>query len=353
LKMLESDEKKGIYKILVEDEDDLWVLRNIIREGDLVEATTTREVKPGEGGESRRFPMVLRVRVKDIEFQAFTDRLRIKGIVVEGPDKFGVVGKHHTLTIKPGDTVVLVEKRLDEFSRRLLEGFARKRRILAVALDYEEVCFALVTEQGVKTLREYYTGLPGKEAVEEYEEALRRLLDRVVDEVIEYSKNLRVDGVLIGSPGYLKDRVSAKIRERGFDKPLLTDNTSYGGCKGVDELLRRGGEKSLVGELNMTAALKYFEEFKNTIVRDPEQVAYGLDSVARAVEFNAVRVLLVSSSMLWSEREGPVDANDVVVEAFRKGAEVYVIPPDSNIAPELEGFGGIIALLRFRLPYPP
>ncbi|MGC9011926.1 mRNA surveillance protein pelota [Thermogladius sp.] len=349
MKILEADEKKGIYKILVEDEEDLWALRNILREGDLVEAVTTREVKPGEGGESRRFPMVLRVRVKDVEFQPFTDRLRIRGVVVEGPDKFGVVGKHHTLSIKPGDVVVFVEKELDDFSRKFLETYSRKRRILVVALDYDEVCISLVSEQGVRVVREYYTNLPGKDAVEEYEESVRRMIEQVVEEVLEYSRSLRVDGVIVGSPGFLKDEVIARLKSRGLDKPLFADSVSYGGCKGVDEILRRGGEKNVVRELNITMAVKYFEEFKETVTRDPEQVAYGLENVAKAVELNAVRVLLVSSRLLWSGGEG-VDPNAVVLEAFKKRAEVYIVPPDSNIAPELEGFGGIVALLRFRLP---
>ena len=46
--------------------------------------------------------MILTVRVEAVEFQAFTTRLRIRGIVIEGPEKYGVVGKNHTHSIEPG-----------------------------------------------------------------------------------------------------------------------------------------------------------------------------------------------------------------------------------------------------------
>ncbi|WP_440059974.1 mRNA surveillance protein pelota [Thermogladius sp. 4427co] len=352
MKLVELDKKKGIYKIIIEDEDDLWVLRNILKPGDLVEALTTREVKPGEGGSSRRLPMALRIRVKEVEFQPFTDRLRIKGVVVEGPEDFGVVGKHHTLSVKPGDTVILVEKELSGFDIKLLEEFSGKRRILAVALDYDEVCYALVTEQGIKVLREYSASLPGKGSIEDYEEAVEKYIEEVVENTIELARSLRAEGVVVGSPGFLKDRVQSLLRSRGLEKPLYADSVAYGGCKGVEELVRRGSERELFRELRIISAVKYFEEFKKALSQDPDSVAYGLDTVAQAVRLNAVRVLLVSSSLVWSSSESESRAiNEIIVEAFEKGAEVYIVPEDASIRPELDGFGGIIALLRFKLSF--
>ncbi|RLI35051.1 mRNA surveillance protein Pelota, partial [Candidatus Bathyarchaeota archaeon] len=50
MKILASDLKHGEVKLVVENLDDLWHLYNIIGEGDLVYAKTSREVKAGGEG---------------------------------------------------------------------------------------------------------------------------------------------------------------------------------------------------------------------------------------------------------------------------------------------------------------
>ncbi len=48
MKILEFDEKKGLMRLHVEDEDDLWVIHLILEKGDRVIAKTTRDVSLGK-----------------------------------------------------------------------------------------------------------------------------------------------------------------------------------------------------------------------------------------------------------------------------------------------------------------
>jgi len=87
LKILEINERHGYVKVRVEYDDDLWVLSMVIAPG--ASALTTRDVRLGQ--KKRRVPMKLAIRVKKLEFQPFTDRLRIHGIIIKGPDEYGLV----------------------------------------------------------------------------------------------------------------------------------------------------------------------------------------------------------------------------------------------------------------------
>src|SRR6266571_2615038 len=98
MRVFHRDPKTGEIKMLVENADDLWHLHNLVREGDLVRASTYRredvkadKVRPERGEKVR---VTLTIRVEGVEFQAFSDRLRITGVIVEGPQD---LGRHHTL----------------------------------------------------------------------------------------------------------------------------------------------------------------------------------------------------------------------------------------------------------------
>ncbi len=71
--------------------DDLWHLYNIILEKDEVHARTTRQTKPDDQyarpTKAKRVPVNLGVKVEKMFWDRILNRLRIKGIVCEAPEK--------------------------------------------------------------------------------------------------------------------------------------------------------------------------------------------------------------------------------------------------------------------------
>src|SRR6266545_498007 len=109
MRVLHRDPKTGEIKIRVENADDLWHLHNLVRDGDLVRASTYRredvktdKVRPERGEKVR---VTLTIRVEGVEFQAFSDRLRITGVIVEGPQD---LGRHHTLNVAVDDVLSII-----------------------------------------------------------------------------------------------------------------------------------------------------------------------------------------------------------------------------------------------------
>ena len=138
VRVVAHDEKRGAVRLRVEDVDDLWVIKNILREGDVVIARTLRDVKiDGEG--KRRKPMVVAIRVKNVYFQPFASRLRVHGVIVDAPEGYGLRGSHHTLNIDVGTEFEIVKeawtesqlKRLRRASSRWVKG------LLVAAVIYD------------------------------------------------------------------------------------------------------------------------------------------------------------------------------------------------------------------------
>ncbi len=354
MKILEKDLRKGYIKLLPEDQDDLWILYNIIKPGDLVTGLTSRDIKHEEGGSSRRIPMILTIRVKTLEFQPFTERLRIRGIVVEGPERFGVKGHHHTINVEPG-TVIVLQKEYwaKNYLDMITKASSKKYKILLIALDYDEAAIALLSEQGLKILEEISSNVTGKRDPRSFEKKLREYFDELAKKIIYYVEKNDPSIVVIASPGDLQRRLYSLISSYLKTKKIniIVDSVSMGGISGIRELLRRDSVREAVKEVSVIKARGVLEEFYRRLVKEPERIAYGLDHVEFAVKMNAVEKLVVLDKFLRTFDENIRKRIDKVLdEAYKRGAEIIIVPYNTDTGIEIDGLGGIIALLRYSLP---
>lgn len=350
MKVIEEDVKHGLIKLQIETLDDLWVLYNILRENDVVYAKTTREVKVGDSSEGSRLPMMLGVKIRKIEFQQFSNKLRVSGIVVEGPEKYGVKGKHHTLSLGVGDVLTIVKEQWSSVELDLLRDYtSRRENVLVVSVDHDEACVGIVSEQGVKYIWEEELNLPSKRYNVDYESLLKTFISKISKVVLDVLSGEDVKAVIIAGPGDFKNQVRSELAER-VKLPLYVDTVSTGGCKGVSEVLNRDVVKNVVGELNLAKARKILEEFKELLVKEHDLVAYGVEEVHEASIIGAVVKLLVVDELLKAvDDEERSKVYESLNYSHQRGADVIIVPGSSDVGIELSGFGGIVAVLRFKL----
>jgi len=344
LKVVFEDLRKGVVKVRVECADDLWVLKTVVSEGDVIIARTLRDVKiDGEG--KRRLPMVVAIRVKNIYFQPFATRLRIHGVIVDAPDGYGLKGSHHTLNIDVGTEVSIIKESWSKSQlKRLRRASERWVNALLLAADFDEVSVAIIYGQGVKYLID--RSLPGVSSRDP--NSLERIVDCVVELALSVLAREKVRLVVVGSPAFLKDLIAKKLssqlpRNQGIR--LYVDSVSSGGRAGISELIRRDVVKNLLREVSAVEAEEVLEEFMMLLSKKPERVAYGLESVKLAVEANAVSKLLVSEELLSGGNRETVE--EVLSTAESRGALVRIVPTETPASVRLKALGGIIAVLRY------
>ncbi|MCK4687445.1 MAG: mRNA surveillance protein Pelota, partial [Candidatus Lokiarchaeota archaeon] len=96
MKILEYNQKQQEITVKIESLYDLWILFNLISKNDKVAARTQRRIVLKEGSKGERKSMYLKLNVEDVSFHEFTNRLRIKGTILEGPEDFVSYGTYHT-----------------------------------------------------------------------------------------------------------------------------------------------------------------------------------------------------------------------------------------------------------------
>lgn len=349
VRILEKNLKKGYMKIIPENTDDLWLLYNIIRKGDIIIAKTTRDVKTESG--SRRIPMTLTIKVTYLEFQPFTHRLRIRGIVVNGPERFGVKGHYHTVNLEPGNAVTIVKEEWPEYIVKKIEDSSLKRKtILLVAIDYDEYAIGILGNQGLNVLFEKSASLPGKEDPRR-NILINKYVDEISNSIVEYVKRFNTDAVIIASPGFIKYDVKKLLEQKITNIRIYLDTISVGGTSGLYELSRRDKIKEVMRELEVIKAQKIIDEFMKRLVVSPDTIAYGIEEVGLAVKNNAAEKIVIAESLIRSGDEKLMEKVDKLLsEADKKKAEIVIAPYQSDAEKQVIGLGGIIALLRFPIP---
>ncbi len=333
MKIIEQDLKRGIVKILVQGKEDCWHIYNVVEKGDYISALTYRSRK----GESDRIRskkeekerVYLKIQVEDKEFQKFTDRLRIRGRIVEGVEE---IGAYHTISVEPG-MEIKIEKEWKEWQlERLKEATKKHPKLIILAMDDEMATIAKIHEYGVEEVATIYSNRSGKMFGngDNKKEYFGQILSKI--------KNLNLPLVIVG-PGFEKDAFVEFAR--GELKNYFVDSASHAGMAGVHEALRRGVIEKVIKENRVAKEMRMVEEIMERIAKN-EKVAYGKEEVKKAIEMGAVEKLLILNSLVMEEEE-------LIRKAEEMGASVEIINEWHEGGRRLASLGGIAAFLRYEI----
>ena len=173
MKILEKDLKQaqGSITVKVESLNDLWTLYNVIAKDDYVTAVTRRRVILKEGTSGDRKTMRLTLNVEDVAFHEFSNRLRVKGKILEGPDDFVSYGSYHTFNVEINETLEIKKETWLNHDLELLKESSKLEQnfiILMVAVESGLATIALITNYSYNPLATVKTNIPGKRYEQSY-----------------------------------------------------------------------------------------------------------------------------------------------------------------------------------------
>ena len=349
MKIIAWDEKHGKMLLRVEGQDDLWCLYNVIDPGDMVTARTLREIKVND--KSTRRPMTLKIRVEKVEFQPFTEKLRVRGVVVEGPDKFGVIGSHHTITIGEGSELLLEKESWPKhYLKRIFKAAQRKPMgVLLIGIDSDEAAFVIPHDYGFEVLAETRLGLPGKHDPAKRDEVLREKLMEITLKAKEIAERLDIKAIAVVGPGFIKDALAKEITSMMSAK-VYVDSASNGGVQGIKEAVRRGILRRVLSDFSIIEEAELMEELLAHVSKGNGKATYGIDEVKRAAEYGAVEKLLVLDELIRSPDPNLRSEVEKIIEmAERSGAKIKIFSSIEEPGQQLKSIGGLAAILRFSL----
>ena len=153
--------------------------------------------------------------------------------------------------------------------------------------------------------------------------------------------------IIVAGPGFGKENLMKFIKQKDpqLARKIVLEHCSYAERSGINELLKRGVVSKVASEERAENELVLMDRFSVELRKESGMVAYGLEEVKRAVEASAVGTLLVIDELLRTNKE----IEKVVEEAEKRKVKLVVFSHESDGGRELSGYGGLAALLRFRM----
>ncbi len=336
--------REGEIAITPETLDDLWHLKYIIEKGDLVFALTKR--KADTSNDKLRPEKVekknvrLGIRVEDLEFHRFSNRLRIHGVIEHGMDS----GSYHTINVEDGTNVSIIKTWKKDQLERVDEAEASSKRpkVVIVAIEEGDADIGLVRHYGIEQYS-HITQSSGKG-----EGTLREVFfDEISDQLVHAASGS--EAIVVAGPGFTKDDFMKFLAEKDQElaSRAIVEDTASVGISGFQEVLKRGAVDRIMEESRIARESKLMDDLLREISTDGK-AAYGSEEVESAQNFGAIETLLVADEYLRMEREkGNIDNFLQSVEHARGNIVIFstIFEPGEKLL----SLGGIAALLRFKI----
>ncbi len=362
MKIVTKKLAKGILVVIPEDMDDLWHLYNVILPGDQVAARTVRRIRRDSDDTARpdkgeRRPMFVRLAVEEVALHKYSNRLRVKGRILDGPEDYVSTGSYHTINVEPGLKIEIVKESWPRpLLRRLQDAVRRKgQRLIIVAIEESQAAIGIIDDSGIDVRVEVHGTAGGKygkyiQSADLQTQMFASITTQVRELVASLPQQTRI--VLVG-PGSTKEKLADFLQDKlpSSKGRIMIEHVSTGTVTGIYEALNRGIIERIAGEIRLNRETRLIDEIMQHLGKDTGKAAYGWVEVQRAVQFGAIETLLILDKMF---RESSVNQRREMEHLMRQVEEragsIEIISADHQAGKQLAGLGGVAALLRFSLP---
>ncbi len=341
MKIRENEE--GWKEILIENMDDLWYLKNIIDKNTILRKTVMRREERSDdmerSKETSRKPVLMEIVPEEVNFQPFTDRLRIQGVISKGPE--GTPGQHQAIYVSEGENIEIFKEKWDNTSTDLFRDALLKstNNGLFIVMDDESATFCLLREYGLQVQAKIFSGKSGKEYASNYSRK------SYFDEIKKNLKSIKFRGnVIITGPGFEGENFKNYLDEDSTSEmKIYFVPSTREDENAVFEIINTDAVRKILGDSRASRERRYMERFLEGLAKN-SMVAYGKNEIRKVGEMGAISNLLVLEDSL--RKEGTEELMNLVRSS---GGEVVIISAEGEYGDTLKNFGGIVALLRYNI----
>ena len=347
MKIIFKDLKHGEIGLIPENLDDVWHLYNIIDEGDLIRGMSYRTEETNDdkirSKKAEKKRMKLGVRVKEIKFHEFSDRLRIHGIIEEGPQD---LGSFHTLNVTADsmEKISIIKENWKHHQLKRIDEAVNLRSqpiLFFISLDEDVATIAILRQSGIQLVAEINSKRSGKmyESVDNENDYFIQIIN-----IIKNQKNLDSPFVVVG-PGFAREHLLKFGKENApkIFENAHTNGTGNAGMNGIHETIKSGLIKTIIKENRVVQETSLIEKLFEEIKKDG-LATYGEKEVKLALQNGAVERLLISDILIRSK-----NGEELLNIAKQNNSDFTIINTMHESGKKFEGLGGVGAILRFKI----
>lgn len=357
MKIIKIDQKHGEVTVKAESLNDLWSLYNIINKHDQVSSLTQRRVVLKEGSSGERKLMKLKLQVESVSFHEFSNRLRIKGKILEGPDDYVSFGSYHTFNVEVSQKLTIIKEHWAKNElRRLKERskFDSNFIILIIGIETGLATLALITNFSHNRIATIRKNIPGKRYKQTYRnKALNEFFSDIQKVVLENIKNMEINLIVVCGPGNTKDnfiKFLQKTPDFDFKGNIETCHASSGTESAIKETLKSSKLAKFKNKVKILEETEKIENIMTQFATNADLIAIGMEEVATASEKGAIKELLIADLLIrGSSKENKLKIEEIITNVEQSGGEINIMSTKNLTGEQLVNLGSIIGILRYKL----
>ena len=358
MQILRNNTRNGELKVLIENLDDLWVLYNILNKDDQIKGRTFRRVVMREGDSGVRKPMTLLLNISKVEFHEFSNRLRVLGTIIEGPEDWVSTGQHHTFNLESGSKIsIFKENWYRNDIQRIRKNMESKSSslVLCVAIEKGLANIALLSNYSLTPITEISENIPGKRfSKQNQKEIVEKFYNKVSIVIDENISKHPISLIIICGPSFIKERFAEKYRENLVQSKnnakVATVNASSGEISSIYEILRNGAISALKTDFKIAEDEMFMQKFVELLGKDNDMIMYGLNQVKSCSLMGAVEHLLICDVMLRvADKDSRKIIEEILNDTEKNRGQVHILSTQNPAGEQLENYGKIAAILRYKV----
>ncbi len=330
--------EKNYVELQIEDKEDLWYLSRLINKNDIVKGKSTRKIKINEKTVEKKTYYFI-IKVEKVEYQ--NEILKVNGTIqneIEDIPK----GSYQSINFKEGD-IIKIEKTFNPYYEKILKTALEKnkKKFLIILFDREKANFFEITNTEIKKILE----LKGEVEKKQYKTNTENFYKKIINAIEEKTKNY--DKIIFASPQFYQEYIKKELENSSIKEKSYVITVSGTEKNSVKEIIERKEVQQQILQLKNMKEAKIVEELLKNISKN-EKYAYGFKDVKKALEYNAVETLIISTDYIDKllEKDEFEKLNELL-ELYGKNVKIEII--ESEEKKKINSLGGIAGILRYNI----
>ncbi|RUS80038.1 hypothetical protein EGW08_012208 [Elysia chlorotica] len=371
MKLLHRDMDKtnsGSVTLIPEESEDMWHAYNLVAVGDTIRSTTIRKVQTESATGSVNVSKVrttLTIQVEGIDFDTQACVLRVSGRNIS-ENQYVKMGAYHTLLLEMNRQFTLNKQEWDSITLERIDQAcdpAQHADLVAIVMQEGIAHLCLITPSMTLVRAKIETSIPRKRKglCDQHTKGLHRFYNQIIQAFQRHVNFDIVKCVLIASPGFVKDHFTDYLFAEALkmdDKTIIENRSKFvlvhsssGFKHALKEVLADPAITARLSDTKAAGEVKALDDFYTMLQTDPDRAYYGVRHCERAVENQAIEILLVSDELFRSQDISQRKRYVSLVDSVREnGGDVRIFSSLHVSGEQLGQLSGVAAILRFPMP---
>lgn len=358
----------GGVELVPEEPEDMWHAYNLVAIGDTLRSTTIRKVQTESATGSvsvNKVRTTLTIQVETIDFDTQGCVLRVKGRNIQ-ENQYVKMGAYHTLDLELNRKFTLGKHEWDSVTLDRIDMACDPTQhadLAAVIMQEGLAHLCLITPNMTLLRAKIETTIPRKRKgmCAQHDKGLTKFYDQIIQAILRHVNFDIVKCILVASPGFVKDQFAEYMFTMAvkMDWKILTENkskfilahSSSGFKHSLKEVLQDPSLAPKLSDTKASAEVKALDDFYQMLMNDPDRAFYGVKHVEKAVDLQAIEILLISDELFRSQDVQKRKRYIKIVDAVKEnGGEVRIFSSLHVSGEQLGQLSGVAAILRFPIP---